>query len=145
MVETYRLTKIGVAVDQLDWSIRLLLDRRAYVPAISLAGAAEEILGQFVGPQAAFHVLKTSLAADYGMTPKEVADDHLNLIRNWIKHCGATDSADTSVDLTQPDLEATAILMIVRALSNLEIHDGTGPSELPRFNEWLNRTRPDLV
>jgi hypothetical protein len=51
------LTKIDVAVDQLDWAIRLFLDHRAYVAAITLAGAAEEILGRAVGPRAVFHQL----------------------------------------------------------------------------------------
>jgi hypothetical protein len=45
-VKEFEFTKIDVAVDQLDWAIRLFLDHRAYVPAITLAGAAEEILGK---------------------------------------------------------------------------------------------------
>ena len=36
----YSLSKIDAAADQLDWSIRLFLDHQAYVPAITLAGAA---------------------------------------------------------------------------------------------------------
>ena len=42
----YHVTKIDAAVDQLDWAIRLFLDHKAYVPAITLAGAAEEIVIQ---------------------------------------------------------------------------------------------------
>jgi len=42
----FELTKIDAAVEQLDWAIRLFLDQKAYVPAITLAGAAEEILGK---------------------------------------------------------------------------------------------------
>ena len=52
------LSKIDVAVEQLDWAIRLFLDHQAYLPAITLAGAAEEILGQAVGDRAAFAQLK---------------------------------------------------------------------------------------
>ena len=37
----FELSKIDAAVDQLDWSIRLFLDHQAYVPAITLAAAAE--------------------------------------------------------------------------------------------------------
>ncbi len=54
----FELSKIDAAVDQLDWAIRLFLDHKAYVPAITLAGAADEILGQAVGSRAAFDVLK---------------------------------------------------------------------------------------
>jgi hypothetical protein len=45
----FELSKIDAAVEQLVWAIRLFLDRQAYLPAITLAGAAEEILGQAVG------------------------------------------------------------------------------------------------
>jgi hypothetical protein len=30
----FEISKIDAAVDQLDWAIRLLLDHKAYVPAI---------------------------------------------------------------------------------------------------------------
>jgi hypothetical protein len=39
----FALSKIDAAVEQLDWAIRVFLDK-AYVPAITLAGAADEIL-----------------------------------------------------------------------------------------------------
>jgi hypothetical protein len=42
----FELSKIDAAVDQIDWAIRLFLDHQAYLPAITLAGAAEEILGK---------------------------------------------------------------------------------------------------
>jgi hypothetical protein len=58
----FELSKIDAAVEQLDWAIRLLLDHQAYLPAITLAGAAEEILGQAVGDRAAFAQLKTVFA-----------------------------------------------------------------------------------
>ena len=41
----FQLTKIDAATDQMDWAIRLFLDHRAHLPAITLAGAAEEIVG----------------------------------------------------------------------------------------------------
>jgi hypothetical protein len=37
----FELSKIDAAVEQLDWAIRLLIDHKAYVPAIALAAAAE--------------------------------------------------------------------------------------------------------
>jgi hypothetical protein len=62
------LTKIDAAVDQLDWAIRLFLDHKAYVPAITLAGAAEEILGQAVGDQASFALLKREFSVNFGVS-----------------------------------------------------------------------------
>jgi hypothetical protein len=45
----FELSKIDAAVEQLDWAIKLFLDRQAYLPAITLAGDAEEILGRAIG------------------------------------------------------------------------------------------------
>lgn len=64
MAQIYRVGKIDAAVDQLDWAIRLLIDHKAYVPAITLAGAAEEIIGEAVASESAFRKLKESLSAD---------------------------------------------------------------------------------
>ena len=78
MSNLYKLTKIGVAVDQLDWSIKMLIDYSAYVPAIALAGAAEEVLGRLVGEQAAFYQLRIKISADHNISEKAVANEHLN-------------------------------------------------------------------
>ena len=59
------ISKIDAAVDQLDWAIRLFLDHHAYVPAITLAGAAEEILGKTVGADATFETLKKKFASEF--------------------------------------------------------------------------------
>jgi hypothetical protein len=82
----FELSKIDVAVDQLDWAIRLFLDYKAYVPAITLAAAAEEILGKAVPGRAAFDLLKQKYAADFGYSDKVLNDDYLNKARNWLKH-----------------------------------------------------------
>jgi hypothetical protein len=82
----FELSKIDAAVDQLDWAIRLFLDHKAYVPAITLAGAAEEILGGVVRTRAAFGVLRKKFAADFGFEEKVVSQDHLNKAKNWLKH-----------------------------------------------------------
>jgi len=39
----YTLSKLDAAVDQLDWAIRLLLDNKAYVPAITLANTDRQL------------------------------------------------------------------------------------------------------
>lgn len=82
----FELSKIDAAVDQLDWAIRLLLDHKAYVPAITLAGAAEEILGTAAGEQASFALLKKSLAADFRIPEKVISPSYLNKAKNWLKH-----------------------------------------------------------
>ena len=136
----FELSKIDAAVDQLDWAIRLFLDHKAYVPAITLAGAAEEVLGKAVGDRAAFDALKQKIAADFSMPEKTVSQHHLNKAKNWLKHWD--NRADN--EKIRLELDEEAIQYIVRALTNLANHDGSCPSEAPRFSTWLSEIRPDL-
>ena len=82
----FDLSKIDAAVEQLDWAIRLFLDYGAYVPAISLAGAAEEILGKAVQGRSGFELLKKKFTADFGFSEKILNDEYLNRAKNWLKH-----------------------------------------------------------
>ena len=129
----YKLGKIDAAVDQIDWAIRLLIDHQAYVPAITLAAAAEEITGAPLGENASFHLLKKNLSEKYKLSSSVVSQAHLNRARNWLKHW--TDMKDNEYE--DFDLEAEAVQNIVRAITNLSSHDQTLTSESPRFLEWL--------
>jgi hypothetical protein len=136
----YTLSKIDAAVDQLDWAIRLFLDHQAYVPAITLAGAAEEILGETLGDKSAFAQLKTRLAALTGLSGKVISQEHLNRGKNWLKHWqGMRD--DESIEL---DLEAEAIQYILRGVTNLVGHERSLPGAAPRFFAWVATHRKDL-
>ena len=79
----FEVSKIDSAIVQLDRAIRLFLDHQAFIPAITLAGAAEEIFGKAVGDRAVYGPLKQKLASDYSMPEGMVARDHLNKARNW--------------------------------------------------------------
>jgi hypothetical protein len=74
----YRVSKIESACDQLDWAIRLLIDSGAYFPAITLAGASEEMLGRAAGDRSTFKQLLASLPKSYGIPEKLVSQVHLN-------------------------------------------------------------------
>lgn len=143
MNELFRLTKIGIAVDQIDAAICLLIDESAYIPAVTLAGAAEEVLGRIVGLNSALNMLASDLATRHSLSHKQIAD-HLNHLRNWLKHLNSNENADTFLEFNRDDLEAASILMIERAAHNLVMFDGTYASEFPRFKKWLAQTRPDL-
>jgi viroplasmin and RNaseH domain-containing protein len=136
----FELTKIDAAVDQLDWAIRLFLDYRAYVAAITLAAAAEEILGKPLAEHAAANVLKKKFASEYSLAEKAITQNYLNKAKNWLKHWNELVD-DEKITL---ELDTEAIQYIVRALANLMLHDGSGPSEGPRFAKWLKENRPDL-
>jgi hypothetical protein len=137
----FELTKIGSAVEQLDWAIRLFLDHKAFVPAITLAGAAEEVLGRRLGERAASKVLKDDLADLCSMDGRAVSEK-LNMTRNWVKHWD--DSAGDR--LIHSELEEDAIQYIVRALANLACLDRPlrSESEGLRFLDWLKANKPDM-
>ena len=134
------VTKIDAAVHQLDWAIKLFIDHNEYLPAITLAGAAEEVLGELVGGEAAFRQLLSSLTEKYGVPANVVSQQHLNKVKNWLKHW--KDLQDS--EAIEADLEEEAIQYILRATGNLYTHDKSLTSETPRFFEWLAENRRDL-
>lgn len=142
MGRTFKVTKIDAAVDQLDWAIRLFLDHGAYVSAITLAHAAEVIIGDNLrasNAQPAHAQLASSLSEEIGVSPKDVID-FMNEPANWLKHWG--DKVDSQeMDL---ELETIAIGYIIRAAINLHEHDQTLVSEFPRFRKWIKTHRPDI-
>jgi hypothetical protein len=136
----FEVTKIDAAVDQLDWAIRLLLDHNAYIPSITLAGAAEELLGKTTADRAAFGQLKNKFALKLSLPESEISQKYLNKARNWLKHWDDR----TDAEVVWLELDDEAIQYILRALANLASHDGTLPSEGPRFIVWLKKNRSIL-
>ena len=137
----FEVSKVSAAIDQLDWAIKLFLDHQAYIPAITLAGAAEEILSKPICDQAALQLLKKKLSKDYLLEEKDVADNHLNKSKNWLKH-GSASKIDEKIEA---ELDEDAIQMITRALINLVTYDGSFPSEGVRFLEWTQLNRQDVA
>jgi hypothetical protein len=133
---THTVDKIGAAVHQLDWAIRLLIDHDAPIPAITLAGAAEEILGKsLTDPLSSAHkILMRNLASAYQLKEKAVLDEHLNKARNWFKHWNAPIEPENETF----DLLNEAIQIIARAISNLIEYDRSLPSEGLRFLQWVD-------
>ena len=136
----YKVSKIDAAVDQLDWAIKLFLDHRAYVPAITLAGAAEEIVGEAVTSDSTFQLLKKTLSKKTGLPEKVVSQDYLNKVKNWLKHWKEMKDEET----IEIELEKEAIQYLIRAIANLVTHDRSLTSETPRFLEWLKENIGDL-
>jgi len=127
-----KLSKFDAASDQLDWAIRLFLDHRAFIPAISLAGAAEEILGEPLGDKAIFSVLRDGLASEFNLAKSVVSQQHLNKAKNWLKHW--KDMRDDETLLI--DLKGEATQFLVRATANLLDHDIPLSPDVKRFIEW---------
>jgi hypothetical protein len=131
----FTVTKIDAAVEQMDWAIKLLLDNRAYIPAITLAGAAEEIIGKTLGERSIFSQLKARLCAEHNLPEKYISQAYLNRAKNWLKHWeGMKDEEQTEIEL-----EEEAVQYIIRALVNLIFYDCSLPSEGTRLFEWLSK------
>jgi hypothetical protein len=133
----HKVGKMEAASHQLDWAIRLLIDHDAPLPAITLAGAAEEILGASLGPQSVFQDLVRSFGASHGVDPKVLSQQHLNKAKNWLKHW----SLGQDAEYEDFELVDEAIQYIARGLANMLVAYQSLPSEGPRFKEWVLANR----
>jgi hypothetical protein len=127
------ISKVDIAVKQLETAIDLYVDRQDYICAITLAGAAEEILGKLVqrkDGQPAVEELCTSLILKYvpGADRNHIRDEYLNKARNSLKHAN-----QTGEDVIKIEVEAEVMSMISRALSNLLTLDRTVPYNAEKF------------
>ncbi len=135
----YILSKLDAAVNHLDWAIRLIVDHGAYDVAITVAGAAEEVLGKAVAGKPVAKRLNERFQEATGLSEKAIADDHLNRVRNWLKHNGPG-----SPQTLEAELEVEAVAMVARCLVNLVALDNSLPSESARFRAWLRTHMPHL-
>ena len=144
MATLFVVPKVDAAVDQMDWAIRLFLDFGAYVPAITLAGAAEGILEACLNDDPSAETAYTSIKRsikDKGVASADGIGRYMNGPRNFLKH------ADKSAfDAENADLETIAIHQILRCMTNLLRIDRSlsKSSEAPRFYSWIKAHRTDL-
>ncbi len=137
--------KTDIAVKQLETAIDLFLNRNDYICAITLAGAAEEILGKLVerlGKKPAHKSLIELLKTKYNLTisNKELISKYLNFARNTLKHASVTDE-----DKVELDEQTEAISMILRAIDNLIRLNKSISYNTPDFFGWLNNNRKELL
>ena len=143
-MEKITVTKVEIAVKQLETAIDLFLQKQDYICAITLSGAAEEILGKLVKrteKPSAHKALLDSLLKKYNLdiTEKELSDKYLNLARNTLKHANITDE-----DKIELEAQTEAISLISRAINNLLMLDNSVTHNTPEFLCWINKNRKDL-
>jgi hypothetical protein len=125
-------TKQELAEHQLDKAIQLLLDENDPICAITLAGAAEEILGKLVELEGKKHSLKqfielclaTGSQLDKDWKPKDFAN-FANFYRNELKHY-----VDGSEITVSPEC---ACEIIDRAVENLWQVTGRQSNQVLRY------------
>ena len=133
--------KVNLAIEQLEVSLSLFLAGKSYVSALTLAGAAEEILGM----AAKIKNIENSLQESYRIycTPelawinpsktwKEFTTTGKNKVKNAVKHVSDVH------DLTfQANIQDEALWMLVRATDNYN-RLGFKPTNLMHeFDGWF--------
>ncbi|MBI3571524.1 MAG: hypothetical protein HY082_10570 [Gammaproteobacteria bacterium] len=141
MAEVLNISKVDIASAQLERAIQLYVDKTDLVSAVTLAGAAEEILGKLVsdtGEKNAFEEVLDTLCAMHAKAfqeePNRKAYAELrNGIRNEFKHLCAGESLEVNLDLE-------AAKLIKRAIAN---YCKLFPGHYSRFREfegeWVER------
>jgi len=129
------MSKLEVAEHQLNAAIRMFLDERDFVCAITLAGAAEEILGKLLEKQGRQHSVAEFAEAcvkvgrhlfNENWTTKHFVEMQ-NFFRNGLKHL--TDGEPITVP------PAAAEEIIGRAVDNLWALEGRETPEVRRYME----------
>ncbi|MDT8997897.1 hypothetical protein RQP53_01255 [Paucibacter sp. APW11] len=137
------------AMHQLDRAIALFINERDYLCALTLAGAADGILGEMLktaGHPTALddHVAQIRAAEPQGASEKQLKDEVFNFTRNLLKHKMKDRKVSDQAEFSVP-LETQAIYMITRAIGNsVKLrHEFIGNRLL--FAEWVYKHRPDLI
>ena len=127
------IRKLDIAVKQLETAIDVFVDRGDYICSITLAGAAEEILGKLIernGKHPSVDELCASLILKYAPTAdaKHIRDQYLNKARNSLKHANHVNEDEIEIEVEQE-----AMSMIIRALNNLVVLDRSAPYNVEKF------------
>jgi hypothetical protein len=101
------LTQHEAAISHLDIAYRLYMAGE-YAAAVTLAGAAEEVLGKLI-PKIGASQMKSGM--ELLMASTGWSADDLNKVRNWLKH-------DRCFDLPRGEVFHAAFAMMIRVLNN---------------------------
>lgn len=130
-----KLHKIKVAQAQVETAIDLFLSDKDFISALTLAGAAEEILGRLLQRKGEKNMLEnlhgwyqetTGQKISFGEFAKKA-----NFTRNTLKHA----NAEVELDVFRWE----AVQMIMRALFNYNQMVGKPTDKMLVFNTWLQK------
>lgn len=136
--QTYKasiqISRRTASEQQIDDAISLLFKDR--IPsAVTLAGAVESALEECPEPnESLFYLMKTQGEKRTGLSNKAVIDNHLNKLRNWLKH---NNSTDFYVDVMQED----GVIMILRAYTKFTSVYGVAATTpiMKEFESWFRK------
>jgi hypothetical protein len=145
MVENIEISKIHIATSQLNTSIQLYIDNKDLISALTLAGAAEEILGNLLknGSKANALEAMTNRLCEmhklaFGEDPnKKSYIDLKNKTKNEFKHLRSGNALTINLDRETSQLINRAIDNYKKLFTNLS------PELYTKFKEfeveWLKR------
>jgi hypothetical protein len=138
-------TKIGkfdIAVLQLNRAIKLFLEEKEFCSVITLAGAAEEILGKLserIGKKSALSQGNTELSKKWGISESDINDKYTNRIKNNLKHAG-----NPSEDNLIIDQEMESIQYILRGITNYNLLRNGIMQQHIEFLNFIKTNFPNL-
>lgn len=135
MTEQRQRTRIDLAIDQLDVALELFLDKRSYAAALTLAGAAEEILGRALNLRKQANSLDEwhdRIAEVWGTSRKDFVKK-INEARNAAKHLASSDELEIGFDV-----QTEAVWLLVRACDNYERLGYERTDRMWNFTEWFH-------
>lgn len=130
-----KLTKQELAKIQLDRAIKLLFDENDYISAITLAGAAEEILGKLLnerGDTSALEDIVSMSMAHAQLCGDDVDKRGVVTVANWYRD-RCKHLSDNQPVYFSANFEAASL--IDRAASNYFRLTGTETKEMERFRD----------
>lgn len=133
--------RVDLAIEQLEVALDLFLRKHSYVAALTLAGAAEEILGKALSLQEKWTILNqwhinNAFMDDVRNQQMSLSTyaSHINVDRNSAKHMRSLDDATITLDL----LEAS-MWMLYRACANFGWLGFPPTKRMRSFDRWFNK------
>jgi len=140
-----KIKKLDIALNHLQMAIDMFFKNQDLLCVLTLAGAAEEILGQYAtraNEETMLDLLCSSLEKNHSINMDNQAFkwEYLNKARNIVKHFNKDET-----EIIELDPESEALTMLIRAIGNLYSHDKTVTYNTPALMEWIYKNRKDLL
>ncbi|NMP32550.1 hypothetical protein HII17_13370 [Thalassotalea sp. M1531] len=137
-------SKTELAIIQIERAIDLFIDERDFVSTLTLAGAAEEMLGNILHANGMENILaelhpwfqeKYDSDASFGQFARKA-----NEIRNELKHGHSFPDLEHKVEVSEP----LAAQMLMRALVNYKNFDLEPTVKMWKFVSWLKEREEEI-
>ena len=130
-----KLNKIEIARTQIETAIDLFLSNRDFLSALTLAGAAEDILGKLLERDGKKSMLENLYGWFQETTQEKIGFGEFakkaNFTRNTLKHASVANEDEIEV------FRWETVQMIMRALFNYKQLVGQPTEKMLEFSEWL--------